>query len=42
MTKLELEERILEIVDQASEMPRGDLQGVIEALVMRIEREATQ
>lgn len=36
MTRLELENAILDIIDSADDLPRGDLQGVVEALVMQV------
>jgi hypothetical protein len=36
MTRLELENAILDIVDNADDMPRGDLQGVVEALAREV------
>lgn len=38
MTNFEIENAILEIIDIAQDLPRGDVQGLVEALVMNIKR----
>jgi hypothetical protein len=37
----EYENEILELIDNRDEYSRSDLQGVVQALVMKIQREAT-
>ena len=39
MTQLEIENAILDIIDNAHEMPRSDIQGVVEALAIKITKE---
>ena len=36
MTNLEIENAILDIIDNRDDFTRGDLQGIVEALVMKI------
>lgn len=38
LNKVELENEILDIIDNADDMTRSDLQGVVSALVSKIER----
>lgn len=38
MTKEQIEEAILQLIDNAEEMTRSDVQGAVEALAMQITR----